>query len=235
MKATIRENTLLIAGVLAFYVLMVTGIYLMPGDLPAELVRENGVVENVSAGGHFFFCFVLLYLHLTGVARTGPAPGFFVLLLGLRELDFHERFTSMGMFKIKFFFSPEVPWTEKIVVTLLIAGLLAYGVIYVRQILPGFKKALLNARPWAVSVVCGVACALTSKLVLDGNSEMIAFFLPMLENPRGFSGIMEECLELFIPVFFIMALIQYTAFEKSNEKSDGKPDQKTGSTRDNTV
>ena len=77
--------------------------------------------------------------------------------------------------------------------TLLIAGLLAYGVVYVRQI------------------------------------------PPMLENPSGFSGIMEECLELFIPVFFIMALIQYTAFEKSNEKSDGKPDQKTGSTRDNTV
>ena len=69
--------------------------------------------------------------------------------------------------------------------TLLIAGLLAYGVVYVRQI------------------------------------------PPMLENPRGFSGIMEECLELFIPVFFIMAQIQYIAFETS--------DQKTGSTRDNTV
>jgi hypothetical protein len=66
-----------------------------------------------------------------------------------------------------------------------------------------------------------------SKLVLDGNSEMIAFFLPMLENPRVLSGIMEECLELFIPVFFIMALIQYIAFEKS--------DQKTGATREHTV
>ncbi len=214
MKAKTRENTLLVAGILALYVLMVFGIYLMPGDLPSEMVQENGVVENLSAGGHFFFCLILLYLNLTGTVKTGLAPGFFVLLLGLRELDFHERFTAMGMFKIKFFLSPEVPWPEKMVVTLLIAGLLAYGVVYVRQILPGFKKALLNARPWAVSVVCGVACALVSKLVLDGNSGMIAALLPMLENPRVLSGIMEECLELFIPVFFIMALIQYIAFDK---------------------
>ncbi|MCA1787760.1 MAG: hypothetical protein LC657_17435 [Desulfobacteraceae bacterium] len=213
-----RQNTLLIAGVLALYVLMVTGIYLMPGDLPSELVRENGVVENLSAGGHFFFCFVLLYLNLTGMVKTGPAPGLFVLLLGLRELDFHERFTTMGMFKIKFFLSPEVSWPEKMVVMLLIAGLVAYGVVYVRKILPGCKKALLDAGPWAVSVVCGVACALISKLVLDGNSDMIAFLLPMLDNPRVLSGIMEECLELFIPVFFIMALIQYIAFDKKDHR-----------------
>jgi len=216
MKTKTRQNTLLIAELLVLYGLMVFGIYLMPGDLPAEMVRENGVVENLSAGGHFFFCVVLLYLHLTNLVRTGPAPGFFVLLLGLRELDFHERFTTMGMFKIKFFLSPEVPWPEKMVILLLIAGFLAYGFFYGKRILPGFKKALLGARPWAVSVFCGVACAVISKLVLDGNSGMIAFFLPMLETPRVFSGIMEECLELFIPVFFIMALIQYTAFEKKD-------------------
>ena len=216
MKANMRGNTLFAAGFLALYVLMVFGIYLLPGDLPFEMVQENGVVENLSAGGYFFFCLILLYLHLTGVVLTGPAPGFFVLLLGLRELDFHERLTTMGMFKIKFFLSTEVPWPEKMVVALLIAGILVYGVVYVRQILPGCKKALLDARPWAVSVVCGIACALISKLVLDGNSGMIAVLLPMLENPRVLSGIMEECLELFIPVFFIMALMQYIAFEKND-------------------
>jgi len=216
MKAKTRENTLFAAGVLTLYVLMVFGIYLMPEELASELVRENGAVENLSAGGYFFFCLILLYLNLTGTVKTGLAPGFFVLLLGLRELDFHERFTTMGMFKIKFFLSPEVPWPEKMVVTLLIIGLLTYGVVYVRQFLPVFKKALLDARPWAVSVVCGAACALISKLVLDGNSGMIAAILPMLDNPKILSGIMEECLELFMPVFFIMALIQYIAFEKND-------------------
>jgi hypothetical protein len=71
-----------------------------------------------------------------------------------------------------------------------------------------------------------------SKLVLDGNSGMIAALLPMLENPRVLSGIMEECLELFIPVFFIMALIQYIAFDKFDKNAS---DQKTGSTREHTV
>jgi hypothetical protein len=219
MKARTRVNTLLVAEVLVLYFLMVNVIYLMPGDLSSKLVRENGVVEILSAGGHFFFCFVLLYLKLAGLVSTSSAPGFFVLLLGLRELDFHDRFTTMGIFKIKFFLSPEVPWPEKMLIMFLIIGLLAYGIVCMRHFLPGFKKALLDARPWAVSVACGIIFAIVSKLVFDGNSKMMAYILPVLENPRELSVIMEECLELFIPVFFIMALIQYIAFDEF-DKSD---------------
>ena len=48
-----------------------------------------------------------------------------------------------------------------------------------------------------------------SKLI-DGNSEVFEFLLGMEEGDLGiYSSIMEECLELFIPVFFIRALIQY--------------------------
>ena len=211
MKVKKQNNSTPAAILFALYLLMVIGIYLLPGNMSAEIVRENGVVEIFSAAGYFFFCLLLVWCNLKGTVITRLAPGVLVFFLGLRELDFHVRFTTMGMFKSRFFISPDVPLPEKVLVTLFILGLLLYTGIYFQKTLPEFTQALRGARPWAVSVVCGVACALVSKLVLDGNSGMIASVLPMLENPKMLSAIMEECLELFIPVFFIRALFQYKA------------------------
>jgi hypothetical protein len=212
-----RENSIAVVKIFAFYIAMVIGIYLLPGKLPYETVRENGIIEIFSAGGHFLFCFFLVYFNVVGAINTRFAPAVFVFLLGLRELDFHARFTTMGMFKIKFFLSPDVPFGEKAIV---ISGILAlgiYAVFYFRQSLPIFKKALVNGSPWAVSVICGIACGVISKFLLDGNSGMIQALLPMLESPRVLSMIMEECIELFIPVFFIRALLQY-GWEKARER-----------------
>jgi hypothetical protein len=124
----------------------------------------------------------------------------------------------MGMFKSRFYVSPEVPVAEKIIVLVGVLTLAVYAVFYFRRSLPGFRKALAKGRPWAISVVCGIACVLISKVLLDGNSGMIQALLPMLENPRVLARIMEECIELFIPIFFIRALLQY-GWEKRGESA----------------
>jgi hypothetical protein len=192
----------------AVYALLVGGIYLLPDHISHVIVKENGPVEILSAAGYFLFCIFLIRFNYAGVIKTGFAPGFLLFFLGLRELDFHVRFTTMGIFKIKFFLSPQVPFTEKIIVTIFIISLIAYGVIYLRRTLPGFKKDLLSGRPYAFSIVVAVGCIFISKL-LDGNSKIFEVLFPMLENPKMLSVMMEECLEMFIPVFFIQALFQY--------------------------
>lgn len=204
-----RGDGIAAATIFSLYVLLVSGIYLLPGYLPEAMVRENGPVEVLSAGGYFLFCLFLLYGNYSGAVRTRVAPGVFVFLLGLRELDFHVHFTTMGMFKSRFFISPDVPLLEKTIVTFGIVALLVYAFLYFRHALPRVKKALMKGRSWAVFTVCGVACAVCSKALLDGNAKMIANLLPMMESPRTLVRIMEECLELFIPIFFIGALLRY--------------------------
>lgn len=208
MSALNSKNIIPFLKIAAVYFLLVGGIYLLPDHIAQELVKENGPVEILSAAGYFLFCIFLIRFNYTGVIKTGFAPGFFLFFLGLRELDFHVRFTTMGIFKTKFFASPQVPFTEKIIVTLFILSLIAYGVIYLRRTLPGFKKDLLNGRPYAFSIVAAVGCVFISKL-LDGNSIIFETLFPMLENPKILSITMEECLEMFIPIFFIRALFQY--------------------------
>ena len=206
IDAHTQRNLIPLLKIAAVYVLLVIGITLMPEKISQEMVRENGPVEVLSAAGYFLFCLFLFYFNYIGAVRTSFAPGFFIFLLGLRELDFHARFTTMGMFKSRFFVSPEVPVVEKFLVILFIISLLAYGIIYLRRSLPGFKKDVFRARPYAVSVACAIGCTLLSK-VLDGNSIIFKSLLPMLENPATFARTVEECLELFIPILFIHALL----------------------------
>jgi hypothetical protein len=208
MSALNSGNIVPFFKIAAVYALLVSGIYLLPDEIFHEIVKENGPIEILSAAGYFLFCIFLVCFNYTGVIKTGFAPGFFLFFLGLRELDFHVHFTTMGIFKTKFFVSPQVPFTEKIIVTIFILSLIACGVIYLRRTLPGFKKDLLSGRPYAFSIVAAVGCICISKL-LDGNSKIFETLFPMLENPKMLSGAMEECLEMFIPVFFIRALFQY--------------------------
>ncbi|MBM9604851.1 hypothetical protein [Desulfopila inferna] len=202
----ILVSTLKMAAAL---LVLVVGIALLPGDLPYETVREFGPVETISVGLYFLFILFIVYFNATGILRTSFAPGVFILLLALREMDFHARFTTMGMFKIKFYLSPEVPVEQKIIVVLFDIAVISYAIVYLRKVTPGFLRALSARKAYAFSIIFGLACMVASKLI-DGNSEVFEFLFGMEEGDLGiYSSIMEECLELFIPVFFIMALIQY--------------------------
>ncbi len=209
MNVSETENLKPFCKIIIFYLLLVVAIILLPGKLPYEIVRENGPVEALSAVGYLLFCLFIFYFNLKGIIRTSFAPGFFILLLGLRELDFHAKFTTMGMFKSRFFISPEVPLVEKTIVTIFVIGLIIYAVTFLRRILPDYKKAFLAKRPWAVSTACAVGCVVISKL-LDGNSDIYNFLLPMFEETKTLARTVEECLELLIPLFFIRSLLQYS-------------------------
>lgn len=205
-----EKNLLPIVKIIAVYIILITAISALPGKIPYHTVREGGLIETLSAAGYFLFCIFILYFNFKGIIQTRFASFFIVLLLGFRELDFHSRFTTMSIFKSRFFISPDVPPMEKSIGTIIVLALIAYIIWYMRKVIPMFRRNLMAAKPWAISVACGVVCAVFSKGVLDGNTKMIAAVLPMLDNPRTFSLILEECVELFIPIFFIRALLQYS-------------------------
>lgn len=209
MNINNEGNLIPTVKIFSAYLLLLIVITLLPGSIPVEIIRENGPIETLSAYGYFLFCIFIFYFNMKGIVRTGFAPGFFVLLLGLRELDFHSRFTTMGMFKSRFFVSPDVPAMEKAIVTVFILGLIIYLVLFLKKRLPLFKRDLLAARPWAIAAACGFGCVFLSK-ALDGNTKVVALLFPMLDDPRTFSRSMEECLELFIPIFLIRSLILYS-------------------------
>ncbi len=183
---------------------------LLPEEQVINVVRENGLVEllTVVIYAGVIGCLALLFLHKK---RPGAlAASGIVLLLCLRELDFHSRFTTMGIFKTKFYVSPEVPLPEKVIVSIVVLGLLAAVLVFIRQYWKDFFLGLQQKDTSMIAVACGLGCAVLSKM-LDSMSHL---FRPLCfwYNPAIMSRAIEETLELAIPLFFLVAI--YYSYKK---------------------
>ena len=96
-------------------------------------MRERGATRPFEAAlkGAREISFTIISITFSLIAVFIP-----VLLMGMRELDFHSRFTTMGVFKLRFFSSDTVPLSEKLIVTALLGGLGVALLLAVRKQAP---------------------------------------------------------------------------------------------------
>ncbi len=164
------------------------------GDDFAEFMSsESSPIEIFSTVGYFLAAAAALYSHRKGNISHGLNAAVILCAMALREMDFHDRFTTMGIMKTRFYLSHEVPTHEKIIAATIILVLL-YVVI---------RFVCINARPFiqkvqekngpALLALNGIAFTVISKLI-DGNNTL-------------FLGLLEETLEFTIPFFFLLAII----------------------------
>ncbi len=186
-------------------------VLILPPDLREWVIKENGPIENASVVGYLL---AVCWLCITGFRRRS-VQGYFlsallVFSLALRELDFHERFTTMGIFKTLFYVSPKVPITEKIIVSTIVLTIFAALFWYVKKYGSGLIQALRRRENWAICITIAIALAGITK-TLDGSSgginECCLSFLHL--NSATVAWVSEEVLELAIPLFILLA-IYYT-------------------------
>ncbi len=180
---------------------------MMPPEVTLRFIQESGMVELLSAAGYFVAAALLVILAVQKEVASGYSTGFLVLLLGLRELDFHDRFTTMGIFKTKFYVSSIVPLGEKILVSILMICLVSFIIWYLKKHAASFFSELKYGTAHAVLTGCGIACMFFSKF-MDSYSELLQNVLILVNEDPGFQArIIEETLELAIPVFFLLAIL----------------------------
>ena len=177
------------------------------GEKSAHLVREGGVIENLTV--IFYAVTILLLLVFRNMKWTWAnylAP-LIVLVLLFRELDFDKAFTTMGIFKSRFYKSPDVPVLEKLiaicVITLIAIVFFALVRHYGRSVMNGFFRGAKTE----CGIVTAFALGCFSKVVLDGLSRKfeklgISTSEFIIQN----YGILEEVLELGIPVSLLFAI-----------------------------
>lgn len=174
---------------------------------PAEaerLLSEEGPIETGSAVSYVLCGAALLVVRPDWPAKW-HAVGLLVLMC-LRELDFHSRFTSMNITKIKFYLSAEVPAKEKLVGIMVIA----YGVFAVYRLVRLEGKAWLEGlragHACAFGVLYGVLCAIISK-TLDGFArKMHDLEWTVDARSADYAKYFEETLELGIALMFGLAI-----------------------------
>ena len=195
--------------IIGLSILLLAGaISILPEEVVRELISENGPVETISALLYLVAAGVLLKMWSTTRRGAILSSSCVSLLLGLRELDFHSRFTTMGIFKTKFYVSSTVPIMEKMIVTAIVLTLLYCLIRYLANNRTIFFAHLKQRKTWALAVAAAIFCIITSK-VLDGNSEPFQHLLFWHQAPELFIWTLEEVMEMAIPAFILVAAFSY--------------------------
>lgn len=179
----------------------------LPPDLYERVIMENGLIELTSVAGYLIGACWLFFCGFQKKLSHGIVSGLLVFGLALRELDFHVRFTTMGIFKTRFYLTNEVPVPEKIIVSiiviLMLAALLWYALKYGRFLLEGLRQK----SSWAYCIAISIVLAGITK-TFDRNSFEINEFTTNFFNLHleMFLRVSEEVWELGIPLFILLAI-----------------------------
>ncbi|ABA56981.1 hypothetical protein Noc_0458 [Nitrosococcus oceani ATCC 19707] len=172
-------------------------------DVRAVLIKEGGFVESLSAIGYFVGAILVILIRRKFIYYTYAA--FILILFGLRELDFHNRFTTMSVSKIKFYVSPEVLLLEKVIAIAIVLLLLYILIRLIKTHFNGLINAIKKGEPSALGVGGGILLILITK-TLDGLSRKLASVnIIVSDNMAKLVETVEEVFELGIPLMFIIA------------------------------
>lgn len=213
MNIVSKHNLFGILAIVMFMTALSTSISMLPKELAADVVRENGPVEVITALGYMIAAGWLFVTGLKGRIDSGLSAGFLVLLLGLREMDFHARFTTMGIFKTRFYVSPDVPVVEKVIVSIVVIALIVAIVKIIRLQCAPFLQSLCRKYPPAIAVALAVVLMVVSKM-LDSFSGPLQSIINLMHNdPDLCMWVMEEVFEMGIPCLILLAVSQHSSFE----------------------
>ena len=201
-----------IPAVLLLVLILIVGINMMPSELAATLVQEHEPVETLTAVGYLVATCWLIMTALVKSERWLFSACFMVALLGLRELDYHSKFTTMGIMKTAYYISPKVPGTEKAIVSILVLIILCIAAHFVWTRWKSFLTALKAGDIAAVNLAMAIGFGIITK-TLDSNSTSIRKVIALFHNdPRTSLRVVEETMELAIPLFILLAI--YHSFWK---------------------
>lgn len=221
-RATFRSMNKLLT-VLLLAVLLIFAVSLTLGAEGRDLLlEEGGILEMLSAVGYGVCALLILLWGKGAYLRRYHYFFMLVVLFGLRELDFDKRFTTMGMFKSKFYLSDEVSGVEKII-GLMVIGLLLYIVF---SIIRHHAKDLLSkvkaASPVHVGAFAVLVLLVLSK-TLDGFARKMSSLNVMIsEQASMHTSAMEEILECAIPVILIFTFYAYFFGDKVHQAEAGR-------------
>ncbi len=195
--------------IVSFVVVFSSGMSMLPAETVENIFKENGIIETVSVVGLLAASGWLFYTGLRGKHKPSLLTGFLVFVLGLRELDFHSRFTTRGIFRTEFFTLSDVPLIEKTVGAVIIL-LLAFAIIeFCRQNYSLFIKSLRAGEAWAFNISLAIAFMALSKW-LDSGPKLLEWIISLIHSdPEMCLWIFEEVMEMAIPALILLAIFQY--------------------------
>lgn len=196
-----RDSSIVVLAGAVLYGALAT----LPTGIVGQVAAEHGPVETAT------LVLVLAAGLLSALAArrrmwgSGYLAATIFAAAAMRELDFHNQFTSRSVTRgagIGFVASPAVPWVEKVVVVLLGMVLLTVLIVFVAREWSGFRLGLrARSRP-VMLIVVGLVLLFVAQSLDDTHAMVKPLGVEMAERWR----LLEELLELQAAAMFILAL-----------------------------
>lgn len=189
-----------------FVTTVIVSALLAPQDVQSLLRSEGGPIEWATVAGYIA---ALVYIVVRKLYSQAKWIFWLVVMLMMRELDFDTRFTNGKITKFDFFLSPDVPLVQEIYAIVLLGTF--FFVVYkvVTTYARGFLAEINDRSQIAMAALLAIGAAGFSKII-DGPKRKAGYLgIDLSEQSILVFQILEEALELGIPLLIIVALSHY--------------------------
>jgi hypothetical protein len=124
----------------------------------------------------------------------------------LRELDFNERFTTMSIFKSKFFISKDVPLIEKAIGAMVILFLLYVSISILYRHSRDFFIGLKKRSVVSFGTLLTITLLVLSKSIDGLGRKLQGFGFAVSGQMSMHAEALEEILEFGIPIVILLTL-----------------------------
>lgn len=181
-------------------------------EMQAFYLSEGGPIQVLSAAGYLVVATTLV----RDMSAADLSKSWYLVLLPvamcLREMDFHAHFTTYSITNTLLYVSPEVPFVEKLfgVAVFVVLGIAGYLLLvnHIKAFVSSVRRRDLTSLAIAAAIISAVA----SK-TLDGAASNLSF-LGIDISSTFLSVVIEEVLELGIPIFLAIAAFSYFGRQK---------------------
>ncbi|MDF7826176.1 hypothetical protein P4B35_19255 [Pontiellaceae bacterium B12227] len=186
-------------------ILLVIISELISPELKAPMMKEGGWIETASWISYFVAAFFVLLKTLRFPNRWSMV--ICTMLLGMRELDFDKRFSTMGIFKSRFYSSADVPIGEKLIALVITAAIVVTIFFLIKNHLKPFISRLRQWEGPSLSFFLSGAVLVFAKSI-DGFSRKLE---PLGIEPSDATNriveSVEECFELTGALLIVVAAV----------------------------
>ena len=214
-RSAIQRPYLAVAVAIVVTAVAILSAYPFSAERLDALTKEDGWIE---VGTAMLYGVAILAL----LAACRFERGFFahsafaVSLLGARELDLHKAFTTDSVLSTRFFFRDHVELPEKLIAGAVLLVLLVILIRYLRN-WRRLRDGVLQRSPSAMSAALAI-------LLLPATKTLDAF--GRIAKSLGFEitfnidavGIVEEAMEMAIPVVIILSVAQYAQARRAEDR-----------------
>lgn len=179
-----------------------------------RLSREGNLIEDLTVILYLSGIVYLLFI-ASGDWKFRYYSAFVVLLFVLRELDMHSRLTSIRINNSSYYIEPTTPLVERIavgaVLLICIYALIRYMMNYGRHLIFGLRSRC----GYSLTIAAVLLVMLIAKL-LDSAPRILRenFAIVLSSEVKTPMRVIEEVLELGIPLLILLACLQYWTFTR---------------------